>query len=84
MMDFAAKMYGKVDLHKGYHQIYPCTPGDITKTTIITHVLRMGFGLRNAGNTFQLMMDKETNGLPFIFVYLDDIIVGSPDLGTHI
>ncbi|MFN9942446.1 MAG: reverse transcriptase family protein, partial [bacterium] len=93
MMDFAAKMSGcrhfsKVDLHKGYHQI-PMHARDIAKTAIITpfglyEFLRMGFGLRNAGNTFQRMMDRVTNGLPFIFVYLDDIIVGSPDLASHL
>jgi hypothetical protein len=44
----------------------------------------MGFGLRNAGNTFQRMMDRVINGLPFIFLYLDDIIVGSPDLASHL
>ncbi len=27
---------------------------------------------------------RVTNGLPFIFVYLDDIIVGSPDLASHL
>jgi hypothetical protein len=30
------------------------------------------------------MMDRVTNGLPFIFVYLDDIIVCSPDLASHL
>jgi transposase InsO family protein len=93
MMDFAAKMSGcrifsKVDLRKGYHQI-PMHARDIAKMAIITpfglyDFLRMGFGLRNAGNTFQRMMDRVTNGLPFIFVYLDDIIVGSPDLASHL
>jgi hypothetical protein len=93
MMDFAEKMSGcrifsKVDLRKGYHQI-PMHARDIAKTAIITQFglyefLRMGFGLRNAGNTFQRMMDRVTNGLPFIFVYLDDIIVGSPDLASHL
>jgi hypothetical protein len=29
-------------------------------------------------------MDRVTNDLPFIFVYLDDIIVGSPDLASHL
>jgi hypothetical protein len=44
----------------------------------------MGFGLHNAGNTFRRMMARVTNGLPFIFVYLDDIIVGCPDLASHL
>jgi hypothetical protein len=92
MMDFAAKMsrcciFTKLDLRKGYHQI-PMQARDIAKTAIITlfglyEFLRMGFRLHNTGNTFQRMMDRLTNGLPFIFVYLDDIIVGSPDLASH-
>ncbi len=38
----------------------------------------------SAGNTFQRMMDRVTNGLPFIIVYLDNIIVCSPDLASHL
>jgi hypothetical protein len=63
---------------------------DIPKKAIITpfvlyEFLRTGFGLRNAGNSFLKMMDRVTNGcLPFLFIYLDDIIVGSPDLEKHI
>jgi hypothetical protein len=44
----------------------------------------MGLGLRNAGNTFQRMMVRVTNGVSLIFVYLDDIIIGSPDLASHL
>ncbi len=44
----------------------------------------MGFGLRNAGNTFQRMMYRDASGMPFIFVYLDDIIVGSRDIQSHV
>jgi hypothetical protein len=44
----------------------------------------MGFGLHNAGNTLQRMMDRVANGMPFVFVYLDDIIVGSRDVHLHL
>jgi len=34
----------------------------------------MPFGLCNAGNSFQRMMDRILAGLPLVFCYLDDII----------
>ena len=57
---------------------------DIKKTAIITlfgmfEFLRLPFGLRNAGQTFQRLMDQILSGLPYCFVY-DDILVFSPDL----
>jgi hypothetical protein len=76
MMDFSSRMAGcsifsKIDLRKGYHQI-PVYPADVPKTAIITpfglfEYLRMPFGLRNAGNTFQQMMDRVLAGLDFCF-----------------
>ena len=44
----------------------------------------MPFGLRNAGNTFQRMMDRLGVNLPFVFIYLDDVLIASPDLHTHV
>ena len=46
--------------------------------------LHLPFGLRNAGNTFQRMMDQILGNLSYCFVYIDDIIVFSPDLTTHV
>jgi hypothetical protein len=43
----------------------------------------MTFGLRNAGNTFQRLMDRILGGLPFVFVYLDDVLIGSVDETQH-
>jgi hypothetical protein len=93
MLDVATKMAGcrvfsKVDLRKGYHQI-PVHPPDIPKTAITTpfglfEYLRMPFGLRNAGNTFQRMMDRILSGLDFCFWYLDDIITASPSSEQHL
>ena len=39
----------------------------------------MPFGLKNAGMSFQRFMDRVLAGLPFVLVYLDDILVASPD-----
>ena len=45
--------------------------------------LRTPFGLRNSGQTFQRFIDHVTRGLDFVFVYLDDLLVTSPDHKTH-
>jgi hypothetical protein len=90
MMDFSSRVAGcsiftKTDLRKGYYQI-PMDPADILKTAIITpffEFLRLTFGLRNAGNTFQRLMDRVLAGLAFAFVYLDDIIIASPSMEQH-
>ena len=81
-------MFSKLELQKGYYQV-PMAPEDICKTTIITpfgmfEFLRLPFGLRNAGNTFQRLMDSILGDLPFCFVYVDDILVFRKNLETHV
>jgi cleavage and polyadenylation specificity factor subunit 1 len=44
----------------------------------------MPFGLKNAGMTFQRLMDKIFFDLPFTFIYLDDLLVASRDKEEHI
>ncbi|CAI5694697.1 unnamed protein product [Oreochromis niloticus] len=92
IQDFSAHLAGtsifsKIDLVRGYHQV-PVRTEDVPKTAVITpfglfEFLRMPFGLKGAAQTFQRLMDSVLRGLPFVFVYLDDILVASCSESQH-
>jgi cleavage and polyadenylation specificity factor subunit 1 len=93
LQDMSSRMDGctvfsKIDLVKGYHQV-PVAESDIPKTAIITpfglfEYVYMPFGLRNAAQTFQRLMDHIFRDLPSAFTYLDDNIVFSKSRDTHL
>ena len=93
LTDFTSELHGKsvfskIDLLKGYHQI-PVAEEDVGKTAVITPFglwifPRCPFGLKNAGQDFQRLMDEFLGDLPRVFVYIDDILVASENLEQHI
>ena len=91
--DFSQRLHGcnvfsKIDLVKAFHHIR-IHPDDVQKTAITTpfglfEFTRMPFGLRNAPQTFQRFMDMTLQGLPFVFCYIDDILVASENFDQHV
>jgi hypothetical protein len=85
-----AKYFSSFDLASGYWQI-PMDERNKEKTAFVSHCGLfefnvMPFGLCNAPATFQRFMDKCFAGLKWssCLIYLDDIIVFSPDFETHL
>ena len=82
-----SKVFSSLDLQSGYHQIR-IDPADVPKTAFRTHqglfeFILLSFGLTNAPAAFQREMNKIFADLPFVLVYLDDILVHSKDETEH-
>ncbi|GFX34249.1 hypothetical protein TNCV_3225991 [Trichonephila clavipes] len=82
------KIYSHIDLVKAYHQIQ-LTQMMYIKSAIITpfglfESTRMQFGLCNAAATFQRFIDEVLRNLPFVFAFVDDILVASSSPEEHL
>jgi hypothetical protein len=84
-----SKVFSKIDLHSGYHQI-KIDAEDIPKTAFSTRYglyeyLVMSFGLTNAPTHFMYLMNSMF--MPeldkFVMVFIDDILVYSKDEEEH-
>ncbi|GBG75316.1 hypothetical protein CBR_g19948 [Chara braunii] len=92
MLDAAdgCKVFIKIDLKSGYHQI-EVDPSDQHKTAFKTRdglyeFIAMPFGLTNTPATFQCLMDKVLRHQlnRFVVVYLDDILIFSKTMEEHL
>ncbi|KAK5964075.1 reverse transcriptase family protein PWA37_004417 [Arxiozyma heterogenica] len=83
----SSKNFSTLDLHSGYHQI-PMKMNDCFKIVFVTPNEKYEntvtpFSLVNDSSTFARRIDDLFKDLPYVCVYLDDILVHSRTLNEH-
>lgn len=81
------QVFSKINIVRAFNQI-PVEEKDIPKTAVITpfglfEFLVLPFGLRNAAQTFQRFIHNVLQDIPFVFTYIDDILIASNTPEQH-
>ena len=84
-------IFSTFDMRSGYHDV-ALSPESQPKSAFVIGEPHGGkfefkvcpFGLAQAPAYFQRLVDEVLRGLPFAFGYLDDILIFSPDVKTHL
>lgn len=84
----SSKIFSTLDLKCGYWQI-PLSKETARKTAFTTRkghfeFKRLPFGLKNAPSQFSRIMQMLLGNLPFVEVYIDDVIIHSKDWVEHL
>ena len=82
-----SKIFSTFDL-SGYHHM-ELSPEARAKSAFVTQLdkfefTRCPFGLTQAPAYFQRLINEVIKGLPFAFGYLDDVLIHSPDIESHL
>ncbi|EGT56837.1 hypothetical protein CAEBREN_06252 [Caenorhabditis brenneri] len=91
ILDLCAEQafYTSLDFQQGFHQI-PVEPAHCARTAFACHLgtfeyLRMPMGLKGSPGTFQRVMNDLIKDMKArVFVYIDDMIITSPDATQHL
>ena len=83
-----SKVFSTLDLRSGYHHM-EFSQEARAKSAFVTPMDKFEFnrypvGLSQAPAFFQKPINKVIKGLPFAFGYLDDVLIHSPDIKTHL